>query len=69
MQARVINIAKENAMEANVLGKWQQNDTRIQALNDMLTDPSFTQASDAEKWAQLNALSGRSGMKEEDPLF
>ena len=62
VRARAIRIAHENAMNANVKGDWKENDQSFSALTTLLQDSAFIQAADDEKLAQLNGLSGRTGM-------
>jgi hypothetical protein len=63
MQGRVINIVHENASRAaTITGDWKKNDENFNQLADLLYDPAFIQASDDEKWAQLNPLYGRTGL-------
>lgn len=63
MQGRVINIMHENTSRAaTTTGDWKKNDENLSQLMDLLNDPAFIQASDDEKWAQLNPLYGRTGL-------
>lgn len=62
VRERSIRIAHENAMNANVKGSWKENDQSFSALISMLEDSAFIQAPDDEKLAQLNGLSGRTGL-------
>lgn len=71
MKARVIDLAKENA-----LYKINYEDTskpadlveRLRGLHDLLRDPAFRNAPDDEKWAQLNAFKTSPPMGKDTPI-
>ena len=62
VRARAIRIAHESAMNASMKGNWKENDHNFSALMSLLQDSAFIQAPDDEKLAQLNGLSGQTGL-------
>lgn len=71
MKARVIDLAKENALyKMNYENTSKPADLveRLRGLRELLRDPAFLNAPDDEKWAQLNAFKTSPPMGKNTPI-
>lgn len=64
MQARLIDIMHHNTMVSSMTGKWPTNSpTQGDDFLNLLDDPSFQQAPEGEKYAQMNAMRRQSPLE------